>query len=38
MPERKGSLLRTHLVNIGRLVIKELRSIRADPVMLILMV
>jgi ABC-2 type transport system permease protein len=38
MPERKGRALRTHLVNIGRLVIKELRSIRADPVMLILVV
>lgn len=38
MPERKGSLLRTRLANIGRLVIKELRSIRADPVMLILVV
>src|SRR5215469_12652878 len=36
MPEQ--SLLRIHLVNIGRLVIKELRSIRADPVMLILVV
>jgi len=38
MPERRGSSLRTHLVNIGRLVIKELRSIRADPVMLILVI
>ncbi|MBO0710437.1 MAG: ABC transporter permease [Acetobacteraceae bacterium] len=38
MPKRRGSSLRTHLVNIGRLVIKELRSIRSDPVMLILVV
>ncbi|MGW9332774.1 ABC transporter permease [Bosea sp. NPDC055594] len=30
--------LRTHLQNIVQLVIKELRSIRADPVMLILLV
>jgi ABC-2 type transport system permease protein len=30
--------LRVHLVNIIRLVIKELRSIRADPVMLVLVV
>jgi ABC-2 type transport system permease protein len=30
--------LRDHLVNIFRLVIKELRSIRADPTMLILVV
>lgn len=30
--------LGVHLVNIGRLVIKELRSIRADPIMLVLVV
>jgi len=30
--------LRVHLANIGRLVIKELRSIRADPIMLVLVV
>jgi ABC-2 type transport system permease protein len=30
--------LRLHLANISRLVIKELRSIRADPVMLILVI
>ena len=29
---------RDHLANIGRLVIKELRSIRADPTMLVLVV
>jgi len=32
----KLSVLRRHLANIYRLVIKELRSIRSDPVMLIL--
>ncbi|HEV7259201.1 MAG TPA: ABC transporter permease [Bosea sp. (in: a-proteobacteria)] len=32
------SSLRIHLANIWQLVIKELRSIRADPVMLILLV
>ncbi len=32
------SALRIHLANIWQLVIKELRSIRADPVMLILVV
>jgi ABC-2 type transport system permease protein len=34
----KGSSLGTHIANIYRLMIKELRSIRADPVMLILVV
>ena len=38
MAERKGRVMRTHLVNIGRLMIKELRSIGADPVMLMLVV
>ena len=33
---RMGTGLLTHLVNVYRLVVKELRSIRADPVMLIL--
>lgn len=33
-PKRPG--LRTHLANIYRLVIKELRGLRADPVMLVL--
>lgn len=40
-PARQGprlSGLRIHLENIVQLVIKELRSIRADPVMLILLV
>lgn len=31
-----GGALRVHMGNIGRLVIKELRSIRADPIMLVL--
>ena len=35
--DKKEGLL-THLVNIYRLVIKELRSIRADPMMLVLVV
>ena len=34
----KTMTLRDHVVNIFRLVIKELRSIRADPTMLILVV
>jgi len=38
MPEAGRSGLRVHLANIGRLVIKELRSIRADPMMLVLVV
>jgi hypothetical protein len=33
---RRGEGLLTHLVNVYRLVVKELRSIRADPMMLIL--
>ena len=33
---RRGEGLLTHLVNVYRLVVKELRSIRADPTMLIL--
>ncbi|KFC75418.1 putative transporter subunit: membrane component of ABC superfamily protein [Bosea sp. LC85] len=38
-PARQGPTgLRLHLANIYQLVIKELRSIRADPVMLILVV
>jgi ABC-2 type transport system permease protein len=36
--QAKLSVLRRHLANIYRLVIKELRSIRGDPVMLILVV
>jgi ABC-2 type transport system permease protein len=35
---RKGAGLKRHLANIYRLVIKELRSIRSDPIMLILVV
>lgn len=35
---RRPSALRLHLVNIYRLFVKELRSIRGDPVMLILVV
>jgi ABC-2 type transport system permease protein len=38
MPAAKSGGLRIHLANIGRLVIKELRSIRADPLMLALVV
>ena len=38
LAEAKPLTLRSHLVNIMRLVVKELRSIRADPVMLILVV
>jgi ABC-2 type transport system permease protein len=38
MPGASGGGLRVHLANIGRLVIKELRSIRADPIMLVLVV
>jgi ABC-2 type transport system permease protein len=34
---RRGSAFGRHLANLYRLVIKELRSIRADPLMLILM-
>jgi ABC-2 type transport system permease protein len=36
--QRKRSEMKRHLTNIYRLVIKELRSIRADPVMLVLVV
>jgi ABC-2 type transport system permease protein len=35
--DKKEGLL-THIVNVYRLVIKELRSIRADPMMLVLVV
>jgi ABC-2 type transport system permease protein len=38
MPAAKSDGLRIHLANIGRLMIKELRSIRADPLMLALVV
>jgi ABC-2 type transport system permease protein len=38
LAEARPLTFRDHLVNIFRLVIKELRSIRADPVMLILVV
>ena len=37
-PKSRTVTLRDHLVNIFRLVIKELRSIRSDPTMLILVV
>lgn len=36
--QRKRSGLKRHLANIYRLVIKELRSIRSDPIMLLLVV
>ena len=36
--QRKRSGLKRNLANINRLVIKELRSIRSDPIMLILVV
>jgi ABC-2 type transport system permease protein len=38
MPGVSSGSLGVHLANIGRLVIKELRSIRADPIMLVLVV
>jgi len=38
LAEAKTMTLRDHVVNIFRLVIKELRSIRADPTMLVLVV
>ena len=38
LAEERRVTLRDHLVNIFRLVIKELRSIRSDPTMLILVV
>lgn len=37
-PQTKGSRLSVQISNIYRLMIKELRSIRADPIMLILVV
>ena len=37
-PRREAVTLRDHCLNIFRLVIKELRSIRSDPTMLILVV
>jgi ABC-2 type transport system permease protein len=37
-PPGRGERLLVHAVNVYRLVVKELRSIRADPVMLILVV
>jgi ABC-2 type transport system permease protein len=36
-PRRRGSAFGRHVANLYRLVIKELRGIRADPLMLILM-
>jgi len=36
LAEEKTMTLRDHIINILRLVVKELRSIRADPTMLIL--
>ncbi len=36
LAEARTLTLRDHIFNIFRLVIKELRSIRADPTMLIL--
>lgn len=38
MAARRGRSFWTHLVNIGRLMVKELRSIRSDPVMLLLVI
>src|SRR5208283_5473363 len=38
LAEAKTMTLRDHAVNIFRLVIKELRSIRSDPTMLVLVV
>ena len=38
LAEARTLTLRDHIFNIFRLVIKELRSIRADPTMLILVV
>src|SRR5271163_2941372 len=38
LAEARTVTLRDHLVNIFRLVIKELRSIRSDPTMLVLVV
>ena len=36
--QRKHAELKRHLANIYRLVVKELRSIRADPIMLVLVI
>jgi len=36
LAEAKTMTLRDHVINILRLVVKELRSIRADPTMLVL--
>src|ERR1700734_2110968 len=36
LAEAKTMTLRDHVINVLRLVVKELRSIRADPTMLIL--
>jgi ABC-2 type transport system permease protein len=36
--QRKREGLLTHLVNVYRLALKELRSIRADPMMLVLVI
>ena len=36
--KRQPVTLRDHIINVFRLVIKELRSIRADPTMLVLVV
>ena len=38
LAEARAVTLRDHVLNIFRLVIKELRSIRSDPTMLILVV
>src|SRR6202044_950409 len=38
LAEAKAMTLRDHFVNVLRLVVKELRSIRADPTMLVLVV
>ena len=38
LAEARAVTLRDHILNIYRLVIKELRSIRSDPTMLILVV
>jgi len=38
MAAAKPGSLRRHVANVARLMIKELRSIRADPIMLALVV
>jgi ABC-2 type transport system permease protein len=38
LAEARAVTLRDHVLNIFRLVIKELRNIRSDPTMLILVV